>query len=431
MDLRIQIDQAQGRQAAGLFFDAATARQLRGNFSVRLDSTGISPADLVTDAQIVLPLMELRRQVLTRDLTLRTRVTANRMTVQRLSGGFAQGRVDASGYVSFDHGSFGKLGPSEIHFVVQRLNAKQLVSSVDPELEQYIDGDVSYRGTAIYQQGIQTRGTATINDAAMAGIPIRKISGDVRVRIDNRGQFRSLIANDLHGNGVGGTLFGDLSIHARDRFAIHTSGRLQGGRLEELSKALGFPRIAGSGKFDANFKLHSTGVVSLQSLTGGVQVDFKNGDVGSVPILSLLNQFVPLTQFASTDFQHGRMRALIAKGQFRIRDLVLGGDAFSLLANGTAALNGSSLNIDAVLQTGGGAQQRLIQTALERLLVGVAPPISAINQVNELLRNRSLFLHVGGSPSRPVIQAKTGPTAVNAFLQNFARGLMGIPGFND
>ena len=81
------------------------------------------------------------------------------------------------------------------------------------------------------------------------------------------------------------------------------------------------------------------------------------------------------------------MRAWIGQGQFRIRDLVLNGDAFSLLAYGTAALDGSNLNIDAILQTGGGVQQRLVQSAVEKLLVGVAPPISAIQQLNEIVRN--------------------------------------------
>ncbi len=431
LEMQIQLTKAQAPAVARLLLNPGIARQLQGSLSIELSSAGKSLVDLVTEAQIELHRIRLKRQLLTRDLVLQTRFNQNRMQIVRLSGGLAEGRIEAQGFVGFRAGSFGELSQSEVNFVAQRLNANQLVSAVDLQLGPFIAGDLNCRGTLFYQRGIHVKGTATVQDATVVGIPIERVSGAVRAWIDSGGQFRRLTANDLHGSSMGGTLAGEVTITAENRVAMLANGRLQAGRLEQLSTALGFPRITGSGRFDSSFNFQSANLASLQSLTGNLQMEFRNGDAGSVPILSGLGQFVPLFQFASTDFQNGRMRAWIGQGQFRIRDLVLNGDAFSLLAYGTAALDGSNLNIDAILQTGGGVQQRLVQSAVEKLLVGVAPPISAIQQLNEIVRNRSLFLHVAGRPSRPVIQTRTGPTVVTIFLQNFARGITGIPGLND
>ena len=218
--------------------------------------------------------------MLTRELVLRTRFDQNRIQIVRLSGGIAQGRIEAQGFVDFRGGSFGKLSQSEIKFVAQRVNANQLVSAVDPQLGPFVEGDLNCRGTLFYQRGIHVKGTATVQDATVFGIPIEKVSGAVRARFDSDGQFRRLTADDLHGSSMGGTFVGEVTIDAENRFAMLANGRLQAGRLEQLSTALGFPRITGSGRFDSSFNFQSADLATLASLTGILQMEFGNGERG-------------------------------------------------------------------------------------------------------------------------------------------------------
>ncbi len=425
--LQVQLDKLNAKQLVGLF-DKTFASDVSGMATVQFTAEGRTPDDLVISTQIELPLLIKRQEILARDFRAQIRYTGNNLLVDRISGGLAGGRIDARGQLKFDDDeSSTKLTGGKINFAARRLNASSLVAMLNPAYAKYYAGELSYDGTADFYRGIQLRGIAAVGKASLLGLPIQNVRGDVQTEFGSDFEFRRLICNDLHGTVVGGKFSGKLAADGGSQLSLKTSGQIANGKLEQLSRALGFSKIVGSGSFDGRFDLRSREIESLKDLQGGLQMDFKNGDVESFPVISNLSRLVPLAQFASTNIDSGRLDARLNQGQLRISNLVLTSKAFWLIASGSASLDATKLDIDAVLQTGGGVQQRATQDATQLLLVGSAPQVVAITELNELVRNRSIFVHVGGRPSQPVIQANTGQTAARAFLQSYGRSTLGAP----
>jgi len=430
-NLQIQVTRFQARRLAGIFFDRRFANRITGVSSIKLTAEGASLENIVARLRLDVPAVMLNRMMLTRDLTVQLRYADNNVFVERLAGEFTQGRIEIKGQLKFDEAEFAKLRSSRINFLAQSLDIHSLVGLFSPGYASYYAGKASYRGTAIYHQGVQLNGSLSIKNGMLFGIPIQNAKGDLTTQFGINGGFQKIVSRDLRGTGVGGKFDAKLLIQKQNQFTLNTSGKLTRGKLDQISQAFGFQQIVGSGTFDSSFNLQSRQIDSLNALTGSVQVDFEDGDVKSIPILSSVDRFVPLVQFASTKIENGRMNARIGQGQLRIIDLTLFSDAFWLAADGRVALGGSSLDINAVLQTGGGVQQSVAQSLFQQSLLGVAPQVAAINQLNEMIRNRSIFLHVGGTTSIPVVQAKSGQTAAKAFLQNLSRNALAIPITNE
>jgi hypothetical protein len=264
-----------------------------------------------------------------------------------------------------------------------------------------------------------------VKNGNLFGIPIQVGRGGLRTELTPAGEFSRAVSRDLHGIGFGGRFQSKLDIRKETNFTLKTSGRIAQGKLEQLGRVLGFEKTIGSGTFHGSFDLESDQIELIRALNGGLQIEFENGDLNSIPLLSSIDRFVPLLQFASTDIENGRLDARLGQGQMRIADLIVTSKAFLLAASGGVALDGSKLDLDVVVQTGGSVQQQLTQTAIERMLVSPIPQVAVINELNELIRNRSVFLHVGGRTSQPVIQAKSAQTAAKAFLQTLGRQAIG------
>ena len=425
--LQVQLLNLQAKSLAAAILERKFVAEINGQASVKLSAEGRNSNDLVVTTEIELPMVMRRQVVLARGFKAQLRYTENKLLIDRFSGGIAGGRIDARGQLQFgDEKSRTKISAGKINFALRRLDVESLVAILNPKYSEYFAGDLNYEGAATFYRDIQLRGIATVKKANLLGFPIQVARGAVRAEFSPEFEFLRLVSNDLHGTALGGKLEAEVQVNGGSQLSLKTSGQIANGKLEQIGRALGFSQIIGSGTFDGSFDLQSRQIESLSAINGGLRIDFESGDVQSIPIISSLSRLVPLAQFASTDIENGRLDARLGQGQLRINDLILNSKAFVLLASGSASLEGQKLDIDAVLQTGGGVQQRATQTALELMLVSSAPQVVAITEINELIRNRSIFVHVGGSPSRPVIQAKAGQIAAKAFLQNFSRGTLGL-----
>jgi hypothetical protein len=226
---------------------------------------------------------------------------------------------------------------------------------------------------------------------------------------------------------IGGDFTGDIELRGGPSLTLAASGRVGRGKLDQLSRSVGFEHVVGTGQFDAAINLQSRNAASLAALTGAVEIDFESGDTQSLPILRELGRFVPLLQLASTDITGGTLYGYIGQGQLRIRDFILLGDAFWIVGQGNAGLLSNRLDIEAVLETGGGITQRLSQAALARLAVGLVPQAALLAELNNLLSNRSVYFHIGGTTGKPVIQARTAQSLGKALLQNVQRQMLVAP----
>lgn len=416
----------------GLITDPRQAALVAGVATLETSGSWTQEDRLRWDAQLQIPLMLHRSKPLARDFRLTTNYAAGLLQVRELSGGIAGGRLDARGTFpldlldSLDEETVSNSN-GELRFDAQRVQLNWLVNFLFPGYADQFSGIVSYRGAARYDRQIYLRGDAHATDALAFGLPIQSGHGNLAINLNLDGSLDRLSTHNLTGTAMGGKFVGEIDLRGGSRYELAAGGRITAGKLDQLSRALGFDHILGTGRFDGRVQLGSSDASSLAALSGLLQIDFDRGDAQSVPLLPDLARYVPVLQLASTDITDGRLRARIGQGVLRIQDLFLNGDAFWLVGQGYASLIGGQLDIEAVLQTGGGIEQQAKQQVVQRLALGLLPQAALLIEINDLLRNRSLYFHIGGTTSQPVIQARLVQTLGKALLQNVGRSLLGAP----
>ncbi len=369
------------------------------------------------------------RRSLARNLALAVQLRGGRLTIERMSGGFAGGRLAATGQLLI--GQAGGSLAGSLRFTAQQLQVPALVALVAPQLSDNFSGEVSYRGTASVSAEPKLYGDCRVRDASVYGVPIQDLRTRLRVVSSARRGGIQVSGLDMHGDVLGGRVSGGFELRGGSRWELTSSTKLAGGHLNQLSEALGFGHIVGSGRFTASAAIRSKDVFSLNSFAGPMRLDFEGGDARSVPILSDLGRLVPLANMATAEIKGGTLRAQLGQGIVRIQTVFLESNAFWLLGEGSASLLSQRLDMDAILQTGSGFDQELAQTTLQSVAELAIPQLAVANQINDLLRNRTLFFHIGGTSRRPVISPKAAQTVAKAFIQNLQRQVLVLPKLPD
>ena len=93
----------------------------------------------------------------------------------------------------------------------------------------------------------------------------------------------------------------------------------------------------------------------------------------------------------------------------------------------TRSLRTGRLDLQGVLQTGGGIESQVSQRSVRKLASLIAPEIVLVSQLDNLLRNRTIYFRVRGNTDRPLVQPKVAPTFARILLQEVRRELLAAP----
>ncbi len=375
-------------------------------------------------ASLNIPQFFYERNSLAQDLQAQVRLHHGQLTIEKFSGGLASGRVHAVGNL--------RLTPQQrwvgdIQFDARRMQFPCLVAWINPDYADAFVGELGYSGRATLGSQWLIRGSAVVRDATVYSLPVQQLRSNVRIVLGPDGTFETLSAERVRGTALGGTLQGQVQLRGGARYELASSLRIGAGKLDQLSQALGFEHIVGTGRFDAVAQLSSDDVTDLNALVGPLQLDFEGGDAQSVPLLADLSHVIPLLQLASTNISSGRLDARLGQGQMRILSMFLDSEAFWLVGDGSASLASQRLDLNAILNTGGGLDAQLTQDARQRALTLLLPQLAVLGQIDDLIRNRTIYFHVAGTTGQPVIQLKPAQTLGRAFLQNLTRQLLVAP----
>ena len=406
--------------------DARAGASYSGMASIKSRGVVRGPSEFSVDANINIPLFKHQRKEIAKELEANLSLEDGKLQILDMVGGVAGGRIQAQGSLNL-HSIRSNAG--ELFFDAQRIQIDDLIGLVFPEYAHAFGGKVSYRGTVRLKDQFIVTGDARATKAHWYDLPIQNAHGDLRLAIDRNGALAGLSSRNVNGTAAGGNLLGSIDFRGGRRASVQTNGRIVNGKLEQLSRALGFDHVFGSGRFDANFDMGSRDAFSLSALTGQVQLKFEDSDVQSVPLLPELRRLVPVLAVSSTSIKNGSMRARIGQGEVQIQDMLLNSDAFWILANGQASLISGQLDIDALLQTGRGIDQEFSQKAIQQLVVDFLPQAIILAELNDLLRNRTLYFTIDGTAKRPLIRPRAAQTIARSLLQNFRRQLLVIPAF--
>lgn len=399
-------------------------RQLPYAGVLDLDGQLSTRGEEITEAtlNVAIPWLTYKRLPLLRQLQADLAWQDQTVEIYALRGEVAGGRVNVRGGARVTERSLFAVD-------VRRLELRRLIALFDPAVAEQLDGRISFRGslTTYPDRSLVTAsGAGSIDDAEIYGVPLQRAGGTTSASYDlSSGNF-GVRSRDLHGKALGGSLRGQAELRGGSRYRLQSNFSVANGELEDLSQSLGFGGIVGQGRFDATASLESSDLMALNQLGGRVVFDFESGSARSVPLLGDVVKFLPFGQLQSTSISGGMLRAQFGQGQARVEDFEVFSAAFFFTASGRIGLASGSLDLNALLQTGGGWQQQIGSQTLLLLAPEIVPQIALITEAAELIRNRTLYVHIAGTTSHPVLQPRIIGTLSRAYVQNLARSLIGV-----
>jgi len=419
VNIQGSLHRVQLKRLLSLYYGPQTGRSYDGVAS--LDLSNVRPkGNRGWSARLEVPSLYFERHSLAKSLAVDVRYLNGILVIDQLAGGFAGGRIEAAGEIQLATSVTGGVG----RFQAEKLQLGSLVALFYPKYASHYKGELTYRGRLQSDGQILLSGHARLVNANAYNLPIEDAHGDLEVILSQLGSLRRIESSSITGTALGGRLNARVKIRGGAQYELDTSLKIDDGRLDALSRALGFQRILGTGKFNAAAQLHSDDFFEVGALTGPVRLRFEKSDAQSAPLISDLARLAPLTQFTSTDIQNGSMDAQLGQGQLRIRHLLIYSDAFTLAAQGYAGLTSRRLDLEAILQSGGGIEQQLTQRATQKLLAINLPQLFLFSAINDLIRNRDVYFHVGGTTQHPSIHPRPVSTLAKALIQNIERQLL-------
>ncbi len=424
-ELDATLKAAQLNRLMGTIFGRQTGSKYAGTADLRVTAssptTGGSP---IVDANLRIPNFNFERQSLAQDLQATLRYRDGNLVIDSLGGGIAGGRIEVAGELREDVQG---VQVGDLRFAAEQLQLPAMLAWFAPEQVGRYSGTFNYSGRALVGREIQLTGAARLSDAMLSGYAIQSVRSHLSVWLARSGRLHEVSTRSISGTALGGTARGSARLHGDTRYEFTSNFEIANGKLDQLSRALGFERIIGTGRFDAQAALHSDDAGKLSALTGPLRLDFQSGDAAAVPILADLGRLLPVLQLSATDINNGRLNAQFGQGQLRLLNFYLTSDAFWLVGNGTTSLATGGLDISAVISTGGGIESQIAQGASQKLIAAALPQLLLFTQLNDLVRNRTVYLRIGGRTSRPVIQPQLAPTLARVLLQNVRRSLLATP----
>ncbi|QDT14939.1 AsmA-like C-terminal region-containing protein [Alienimonas californiensis] len=178
------------------------------------------------------------------------------------------------------------------------------------------------------------------------------------------------------------------------------------------------------GRVAGTVTLAGRAVDGLEDLEGEARLILVSPSPQGLPVLSALQPFLKFRGPATA--RTGELAVRLRNSVARIERLTLSGPGIRLYATGTAALPAGRLDLEVVADTGprdvtGDVLLRLVEEAAGPTPVGFALRASRI------LRDRVVYLHVGGTVRNPRVQVQTGRQLQDEALR-FLLGELFIPG---
>ena len=176
-----------------------------------------------------------------------------------------------------------------------------------------------------------------------------------------------------------------------------------------------------AGRVAGTVTLKGRAVTGLDDLDGQVRLSLLGADPGGLPVVSALRPFVNLR--GTTAGRKGEFVARLRDAVLRIERFTLSTANVRLYASGTAALPNGRLDVEVIADTGrrdaaSGALLRIAEQAAGPSPVGLAL------RADRLLRDRVIYLEVGGTVNRPRVRVQAARQAREEALRFFLGELL-------
>ncbi len=180
---------------------------------------------------------------------------------------------------------------------------------------------------------------------------------------------------------------------------------------------------AGSGIVDGNVIVRAKQARSMRQFVGTYDFEMKNIQGLKVPVLDQLPKMVSLSPSVPGRGQDGaNIHGRIGGGLVHVDEIALHQSNVQVLVSGKATMQGK-LDLDVIVSTESTSPTDQLVSMLDSPLMLAAPaPVALIAQANDLLKDRVVRVHVGGTAGYPTLRLQPGKQltqdAVRFFLTN-------------
>ncbi|EMI19144.1 hypothetical protein RMSM_03931 [Rhodopirellula maiorica SM1] len=338
-------------------------------------------------------------------------VHPSRVELESLRGHFADGRLSGKANIDFSGTPVGRFD-----FSANRINLRRATAP-------FVSADMS--GTANVQVSgrigpvISGRADVSVDHAVMSGLVVR----EARFPVDWSYSQASQIARWQCRAGVVGVGGGRVHIASEGNFdrslSMATSMRIEHVDTSKLLQG----SSAGAGVIDGKVTLGAKRARDAKNFVGHFDLEMSNINAMELPVMDELSSLVRLAPSRPGNGQDGGyVYGRIAGGLVQVEELAISQSTVQVLMSGTATLDGRlDFDVTASTESDGPADQ-LLEMADSPIMMATAAPIAMVAKANELLKDRVVHVHVGGTSARPTLRLQPGKQlsqdAVRFFLSS-------------
>lgn len=338
-------------------------------------------------------------------------VHPSRVELENLSGHFADGRLSGKASVDFSSTPVGRFDLS-----ANRVNLRRATA---PFLSADMSGTANVQVSGRIGPVISGRADVSVDHAVMSGLVVR----EARFPVDWSYSQASQIARWQCRAGVVGVGGGRVHIASEGNFdrslSMATSMRIE--RVDTSKLLQG--SSSGAGVIDGNVTLNAKRARDPKNVVGRFDLEMSNINALELPVMDELSSLVRLAPSRPGNGQDGGyVYGRIAGGLVHVEELAISQSTVQVLMSGSATMDGRlDFDVTASTESNGPADQ-LLEMADSPIMMATAAPIAMVAKANELLKDRVVHVHVGGTSARPTLRLQPGKQlsqdAVRFFLSS-------------
>ncbi len=337
--------------------------------------------------------LRYNHQGLSRRMSIETVLHANRLEVLGIRGRFADGALAGTGELNFERSPTGRFDLSASHVNLRRATSPLGINDIAGTGTLRVRGRI---GSVISGQF-----DASVDNLTAAGVAIRKAKFPVDWSFRPSGNLArwQCRAGTVS---VGG---GNVRIASEGSYGSGLSATTSV-RIEKIDLAkLMQNGSAGSGTLSGNAIVRAKNARGVNDLVGTFAMEMQNIQAMKIPVLDQLPKMITLTPpVPGRGKDGGTVRGRLAGGLVHLDEVAIYQSNVQVMVTGNATMTGK-LNLDVVASTESTSPTDQLVSLLDSPVMLAAPaPVALIVKANELLKDRVVRVHVGGTADRPTLR---------------------------
>lgn len=364
-------------------------------------------------------------QLLSNRASLSGTFNGRRFRLRSLSGDYASGIVRASGTLDlFDANGF-FVPSADLNVSASRVALRRGLWFLGDLVDNYdgrasISARVGGVGTTL-----RIRGSVDGRDLVFYGLPLGVAHSGIAGEADWSRRTWQVKFPSVHSAVGGGRLEGELALSSARRGGggVDLASRWSTRRVDffQITSQLGRPRSLAHGEITGDASIGGRSISSFEDLKGRFRFRLGQTQGAALPGLIRAGRFLGPLSLATEQFDNGEAIGYVGGGAVIFDEFWVGSDSALVQADGKYFLRSGKIDFNVLIATGdyrdiaAGFAELAEEYALRALL-----PASALLDLTELLRDRTLVLRVLGTTRNPIVRLQP----IETFREEAARVLL-------